>query len=195
MDTNGHKKLVTVVFALALVVGLIFWSNNNDATEEVLVSLIASTDKTTYAIGEPVSITMKITNDGISSVCLSETPLGNITFQSVTRDGSPVGTRIAPSYFLTSLTEMVKSKLTDVAPNTSVEIFFTSSYDPGLSSDALYTTALDETSGITTFYDIGKPGEYKIDAVYEYQGPSSDRCSTVFENKTNSVTVSFTVNS
>lgn len=193
MDTNNHKKMVLVILTLVLVVGLFFWFAKEDTEINHTVSLFASTDKATYALGESIKLTLKLTNDGTSPVCLSETPLGNISFQSVTRDGAPVETRTAPSSFLTSLTEMVKSKLTEVAPGAHVEILMENSYDPGLDSETLYTTTLDETSGITTFYNIGKPGAYEISIAYKYQAGVSQKCAPVYDGLSTSSIVSFTI--
>ncbi len=195
MDTNNnHKKLVPVILALVLVVGLFYWFSNEDTEMVGAVSLSVSADKPSYTVGESPKLTLRLTNDGASPVCLSETPLGNISFQSITRDGSPVETRTAPSSFLTSLTEMVKSKLTDVAPSAYIEIPMESSYDPGLGSETLYTTALDETSGTTTFYNIGKPGVYEISIAYDYVAGSSQKCAPVYEGQSTAATVSFTIN-
>lgn len=157
------------------------------------MSLSTVIDKSSYRAGETISVTLELNNNGNSPICLSETPLGTISFVTLTRDGSPVPTRQAPSSFITSLTEMVKSKLVAVASNSSIKILLTSSYDPGLDSEILYTTAMDGTSGITTFYDIGKPGDYALEMAYHYQAGATEKCIPVYEKIMTTETIYFTV--
>lgn len=188
---NQNTKKLSILIAVLVVAGAaIFIIFGGGGTK---VSLKASSDKPSYASGEEVKLTVSLINAGGNNTCLSDTALGNIKFLSVTRDGKPVETRTAPSYFIISLSEMIKSKLRQLAPGESMEIVLSSSDDPGLGAQALYTTALDNTSGLATFYNIEPLGTYQIEMAYEYPGEPSADCSDVFKGAINTAIVSFTV--
>jgi hypothetical protein len=162
-------------------------------TSQRVVTLVASTDKASYSKNDTISLNLRLTNSGTADVCLSKGAIGNIKFTSFTRDGNTLKTRSAPSYFLTSFTEILKSRLMRLAPGNNVEFNLVSSFDPGLNANALSTTMPDETSGITTFYNVNELGRYEIGLAYNYvAGPSGD-CVNVLGGPTNTATVTFTI--
>ena len=188
---NQNGKKLFVLIAVLVVVGVVVFAVFGGGKAKI--SLEASSDKPSYVSGEEIKLAVRLTNTGNKNTCVSDTALGNIKFLSVKRDGKPVETRTAPSYFITSLAEMIKSKLKQLAPGEKMEIALSSSEDPGLKAQALYTTALDKTSGLATFYGVQLPGTYQIELAYEYLGEPSADCSDVFRGITNTATVSFTV--
>lgn len=157
------------------------------------ITLTASTDKASYSSGESVNLTMHLANSGNKEACVSDTALGNITFLSVTRDGKSVETRTAPSYYLTSLSEMMKAKLKKLAPGENTELMLSSSQDPGLNAAAFYSTALKGTYGLSTFYNVGAAGTYELKIAYAYPGEASPDCPDVFKGPIEPVTITFTV--
>lgn len=190
--------ITVVVIAVLLVAGLVFvfgrsGSKESQKSADQNVSLQASADKEIYKSGETVNLKMSLTNSGATSVCLSEGAIGNIKFLTTTVNGSPVETRTAPSAFLTSFSEILKSRLTSVAPGASMEFKLASEYDPGLGAQALSTTMPDGTAGIATFYNVEKPGQYEIQLAYEYVAGSSEKCKDILTGKTNVTTVLFKV--
>ena len=191
MNNQNTRKIIILIAALVVIVVVLFviFYGNGKAK----VSLGVSSDKQSYTLSDEIKLTVSLTNAGDSNTCLSNTALGNIKFLSATRDGNPIETRTAPSYFLTSLSEMIKSKLKPLVPGEKMEIALSSSEDPGLGARALSTVAVEGTAGMATFYNIKLPGTYKIDVAYEYTGGFSADCSNIFKGATNITTVSFIV--
>lgn len=195
------KKNILIIFVLALIlfiVGLFFIFKGSDLkesqnTESQKVALEASTSQVSYRSGDAIGLNIKLTNSGEANVCLGKGAIGNIKFVSATKDGNTIKTRTAPSYFLTSFSEILKSRLVSVAPNDSMEFNLTSEFDPGLGVQALSITMPDETSGSATFYNVADPGQYEIQMVYEYVAGASDNCKNILEGKTNTATITFKV--
>jgi len=185
-----QKKSSVAVGVVVLIVALFFIMRGGGNGN---VTLTAQTDKESYSAGEAINLTLSLTNAGEKNTCIGEAAGGSVRFASVTRDGGAVAERTAPSYYIESLSELVKIMLVSIAPGESIDIALTSYVDPGLGSAALRTTELDETSGFTTFYDVGTPGAYEIEVAYKYRGEASEACPDVFKGSTNAATVSFIV--
>jgi len=190
MSTLMSKKYFPVVLVLIIiVVALVVFAGRSGGN----VSLEARTDKDSYAPGEPITLTLTLTNTGTDAVCLSETPDGGVQLTSVTVDGADVRERKTEASYITSLSDIIASKLRSIAPGETMEITLTSEIDAGLGSEAFYHTELDDISGILEFYDVGAPGIYRIEVSYDYQGKESDTCPDILKGSTNTATVSFTV--
>lgn len=157
------------------------------------VTLAVAAAKESYAAGEPIMLTLTLTNAGDAGVCLSNTTAGTVALTSVTKDGAPVTTRTAPSYFLAPLGDMMQSALTEVAPGDTMTLSLTSSEDPGLGAAALSASALDDTRAMTTFYDVSAPGAYSVEVTYAYPGEPSAECAEVLKSATAPATATFTV--
>ena len=188
---GNSKKLLLIVAIVAVVLFFVF--SNLKTRIEKNVTLEASADKASYSAGEEVNLSLNLTNSGTADVCLSKSAIGNIMFTSFTRDGEVLETRSAPSYFLTSFSEILKSRLIPVAPDSGIELDLTSSFDPGLGVQALSTTIPEGSSGMATFYNVEELGQYKIELVYEYVGEPSSDCADILKSPTNTATVTFTV--
>ena len=184
-----NKKLIIGGGVVAAVLAFLLFGRGAGGN----VSLAAQTDKESYAPGEAIVLTLNLTNAGETTTCVSDAAAGSVRFKSLTRDGEKVATRIGDAHYITSLTDIITSKLRPVAPGESVSIALTSSEDPGLGANALYTTKVRDTSGELTFYDVATPGTYELEVSYRYPGDSLPECERVFTGSTNSATVSFTV--
>lgn len=180
-----------VVIILAIVAYFVLPKPAADM--DIQIQLTASSDKATYKTGEEINLTANLLNSGQYKVCVSDMSAGNIRFTSLSRDSQLVEMRSAPSYFITSLSEILKSNLVEISPGESLDITFASQADAGLGKQALKTTALDDGRGLSTFYDVETPGDYAVELVYEYAGPESSDCSLIFSGATNSATVNFKV--
>lgn len=159
------------------------------------VALTVFPDQATYNVGEAINLTLRLSNVGDTPTCVSAMSAGSVRFASFTRNDAPTATRSAPSYFIESLPDMLAASLVPLGPGESLDISLTSDVDGGLGTHALRTTALDNGRGITTFYDVGTPGTYAIDAFYEYTGEASSACPNVFRGRTPNTRVTFTVTS
>lgn len=201
---GGNTKNILIVVGVVIVAFVLFLAMNDSEPGETgprnggqraeqNVILEASADKTSYVTGEEVHLRLNLTNSGTADVCLSNITTGNIQFASLTKDGVPVETRLAPSSFLTSFSEILKSRLVAVASGESMELELKSSLDPGLGAMAFDTTIPEDTSGMATFYNVEKPGQYALELMYEYTGSPSTDCANVFLGPTNSMSITFTV--
>jgi len=189
----NNKYIVLLLIAVLVVVVLFFTSGSPGSSVAQNVIFEASADKASYIVGEEITLSLNLTNLGTADVCISERSLGSISFTSIERDGATLETRSAPSYFITSFSEILKSNLTPVAAGDTMELSLMSSFDPGLGSQALSTTIPDDTSGIATFYNIGEPGTYTLEIVYDYAGEPSSDCTDILKAPTNTAAVTFVI--
>lgn len=187
------KYIILILIAVFGVVVLFFVLGGSESSVAQNVTFEASADKVSYSAGEEITLSLNLTNSGTTDVCISERSLGSIRFMSITRDGATLETRSAPSYFITSFSEILKSNLTPVVAGDTMELFLKSSFDPGLGSQALSTTIPDDTSGIATFYNVEKPGTYVLEMVYDYAGESSSDCADILNAPSNTATVTFII--
>lgn len=187
--------ILTVIILAAVGLYFVFGSKKEESKLELKQNVVlqASAGKEAYKSGETVDLKINLTNSGATSVCLSEGAIGNIKFLTATVNGNSVETRTASSAFLTSFSEILKSRLVSVAPGASMEFNLAGEYDPGLGVQALGTTMPDGTAGIATFYNVEKPGQYEIQLAYEYVAGSSEKCKDILTGKTNVATVLFKV--
>lgn len=187
-----NKRVLTILAVILVVFVVAFVFKGSDFLSDQNISLTTSYQPS-YQSGEEVRFDIRLNNAGDSSVCLSREAIGNVRFDSFTRDGQEVASRTVPSYFLTSFSEIIKSRLTSVAPGEVLEFVLTSSFDPGLGVEALSITKPDGTSGIATFYNVQEPGEYEATLVYEYVVEPSDDCKDVLRGSISAPAITFTV--
>ena len=158
------------------------------------ITLAAETDKSSYEVGEAIELSLQLTNAGKSATCVGTASAGSVRINSLTRDGEAVATRTGDAHYITSLTDIITSKLRSVAPGKNAVIVLSSEEDPALGTNALYTTeVVDTTAGEVTFYDVGTPGSYELEVSYKYGGEKSESCEQVFTGSSNTAVVSFTV--
>lgn len=186
-----QKQLLGALVALLLLGAAAFFTWQSRSS--VAATLDASFDKASYAAGEGITLTVRLTNEGSSAICVSPTAQGSVALLSFTRDGEPVETRSTPVYFLTSFDELLTNSLVPFDAGATAEITVSSEIDDGLGAQALRTTDADDGRGLATFYDVATPGTYEVEVAYRYQGPSSSDCGDVLERATNSITATFTV--
>jgi len=203
LGSTKNLLAIAAIVIIAVVLFLVFSGADPDVEPNVgqdtgpsvgqNVILKASTDKDSYGAGEEVNLGLTLTNSGEADVCISGITTGNIQFASLTRDGESVETRSTRSYFLIPFSDILAGNLAPVSSGESMELGLTSSLDAGLGALAFDTTVADGTSGLATFFNVGEPGEYELDLVYEYAGAPSSDCANVFAGPTNPVSITFTV--
>ncbi len=188
---RNPKHILILLAVIIIAAGAFFVASNQSSANNV--NLNVSPDKSSYTKSEEITLTLQLTNDGEAETCVSDMSAGSIKFVSFTRNGEEVQTRSAASYFITSFPKMLEASLTTLPPGENLNTEIASSVDRGLGGQALKTTALDNDRGKATFYDVERPGDYEVELVYEYPGPSSSDCPDVFEGKTSPATATFTV--
>jgi len=143
--------------------------------------------------GIVIDTVMSLNNTGEIATCVSDIAGGSISFTSITRDGGPVETRSVPADYLAPLPELLKVSLKPISPGEELLVVLSGENDPGLGARTLTTTALEDGTGIVTFYNVEKPGQYALELVYRYVGPDSSDCQSVFKGPSNAVNINFTV--
>lgn len=186
-------KIILIIIILLLLALVASFALQNNEAPTYSVTLTASTDKQSYNSGDPIVLTVDLTNTGETATCISDTAQGNLAFTSILRDGQPVTSRTVDADFLEALAEFVRVDLESVNPGEKTTIVLTSSYDPGIEAQALHTSEINGISAMTTFYSVEEPGEYEIQMNYEYSGNDSSDCSAIFQGQTNAATVNFIV--
>lgn len=190
---NMWQIVFGAIVAVLILAGIAYFVVSKPGPREK-ITLNVSSDKPTYTAGEKIYLTLQVRNAGEAETCVSDMIAGSsLRFTSFTRDGEPVDTRSAPSDFLISFPKILEASLEPIGAGESVDVTISSSLDPGLGVQALRTTALEDGSGMVTFYNVETPGEYALEMVYEYPGPSRPDCATVFKGSTNIATATFTV--
>jgi len=188
MNPKQRLGILTILLLLGAVAFFVMQPRSG-----AKATLDASFDQASYAAGDEITLTLRLTNAGGGAICVSSMPQGSVTFLSLTRDGEPVATRTTPAYFLAPFDEMLKSGLVPLGAGETAEIALVSEIDEGLVGRALRTTDADAGRGLAMFYDVATPGEYELAVAYEYQGPPSEECGNIFTGATNSATAIFTV--
>lgn len=191
-----HYTIIGIVGAALLVAGFMYFvfggASRSGSREEI--TLAVSSDKPTYSAGEEIHLTLQVRNAGEAETCVSDMVAGSsLRFTSFTRDGEPVDMRSTPVEFITSFSKILEASLKPIEAGESTDVKISSSFDPGLGAQAIRTTALEDGSGAGTFYNVETPGDYALEMVYEYPGPSRTDCANVFQGPTNTATASFRV--
>lgn len=184
-------KQIIIIIAVVILGALLLLMFRPSSDENL--TLAATTDKTSYTAGEEINLNLNLSNTGGIETCVSDMGAWIVRFISFTRDGEEVVQRSASSYFITSYPEMLETSLNALASGDEINISLSSHLDAGLGAQALKITAPDNGRGMSTFYNVSEPGNYELELVYEYSGPSPDSCQNVFIGPSNSATVTFIV--
>jgi len=187
-----NSKLFILLAVVLVLAGAAFFMFSG-GKQKPMVSLEAFLDKTEYQAGEAIELTLHLNNTGGVDTCVSDIAAGSISFASITRDGEPVETRSVPANYIASFPKLLEASLETIGPGEDLHVTLPSENDPGLGARALATTALENDTGIVTFYNVEEPGEYALELVYRYVGPASSDCPSVFEGPSNTANVIFTV--
>ena len=179
------------VHSALLVLALSMCICNTGCPPAKNVTLTADSAKTVYATGEPIDISLTLTNTGTSVVNLSRLLDGNITISSLTRNGAVVPAASEDIRYEMDLATILKDSVVAVNPGQDVSIRLTSySYDK-LGGQVLRTVKYQPSDRHKALLrQVNQPGSYNLALVYKYAGPSSPG---VFSSETNVAHIAFTV--
>ncbi|OGY39320.1 MAG: hypothetical protein A2418_00540 [Candidatus Brennerbacteria bacterium RIFOXYC1_FULL_41_11] len=187
-----NKKQIISILAIVLVI-IVALSVFFKFKSQSAVELKASLDKASYKTGETINLSVNLKNIGKTATCVSNMSIGSLRFVSLTRDGAQVENRSAPSYFITSFPMMLQNSLVSIDSEKSIDFTLKSELDDGLGKKILRIVELVDGRGVSTFYNVETPGDYKFELVYKYTGPASQDCAKVFKSDTNKAEVTFTI--
>lgn len=127
------------------------------------VGLVVASSKSQYGRGEPVTVSITVTNANDRECRLSKLPQGVVTIVSVTRDGTPLAPQIGTARFYVSFSAAVAANLVTVAAGKAVQMSLASEINPATGAgNALVTYSADGRGGATL-------AAWTIDAVGHYQ--------------------------
>lgn len=184
------KSLIVLIVIVALAAAIFAFSDSQSSAN---IELTASVDKETYTVEEPIDLTIHLENTGDAEACVSDMTAGSVQIMSLTKDGTSVETRTAPSYFLAALPMLLEANLVPVPSGERTELTLSTFIDEGLGTRAFQTTVPDDSRGLSTLYAVGEPGEYTLTVAYEYNGSATEKCPSVLQGRTNTTEVTFTV--
>jgi hypothetical protein len=147
-----------------------------------------------YRQGEPVVLSLTVTNRSDRSCRLSRIPAGAIVFSSVTRDGQPVLPTLARATYIAGFQDLLASALMEVGAGQSLSMRLTSEANPSVQGrPALETSALDSGNEESLLiWPLDQPGDYKVSAAYVFPAFAS-RMADVCRGQTDWVLTGFGV--
>ena len=158
------------------------------------VVLAAKPSRSTYALGQPVTINITLTNQSGAALGLSPMIDGNIAGVTLTRDGGPVNVRKTTIDYEESLDTLLGQSLSSVANGGTLSTSWESSNDSLLGGQSLQAVGFKAADHDVTIFDLSFPGSYKLSFYYQFPASTTGLPGPVFTGRTNTVTVGFKVN-
>jgi hypothetical protein len=144
------------------------------------IGITITSVKSEYRRGEPIALSVVLTN-GRSSACrISRVAEGSVAILSLTRDGNPVAPVLVNGDYLGGFTEFLGANQVPLAPGASITVPWTS--DGGTSPGnpaALPTSTMDTLDrALIGYWPVAEPGRYEVSARYtpSLAGGSADAC-------------------
>lgn len=170
-----HRPWLTVPLAIGAFVALVAMllsSTSPDAAARPRPTLSLTSAKSTYSVGEPLTLALTITNTTPSPVTIAATSFGTVALRA-TRNGKRLASvRSKGARFSVPPSWTQAKYLRVLEPLTGV------TFD--LLKDATYLPLLGFVGGTaqktyaTLHYDFTRPGVYRLAAQYKYSDKSYD---------------------
>jgi hypothetical protein len=140
------------------------------------VALTATPSKAAYAQGEPVVLSIQVTNKRGSACRLDKLPAGSLTILSLLRDGVAVVPRLTSTTFIDGFSSFIQGNLVSIAPDASLTQTLTSEPDPtGADGAALAVSTMDLfNQASVAYWSVDQPGHYTISVGYALAAPPGD---------------------
>ena len=144
--------------------------------------------------GEPVRLTVSVTNRSDAACGLSKAAEGTVQITSVRRDGQELVPVLTRSFHADGLGGAIRAGMVEVAPGLTVELTLAgvriAGGDPG-SVVLRSVTAAPDGAAMDTLWPIGSPGRYEVTAGYAV--PPVEGAITPCVGAAAAQTVSFTM--
>lgn len=153
-----------------------------------------SVPKATYAAGEQIIITVKLTNTSPTPCKMIQLTEGSVTISALTRDGSPVIPRLTSASYTDGMTNYLLQHLVSVPPGGSVSVLWRSEvWTASQFRDTLATYTMGHLAGAdVAAWPVQQPGAYNM--TVKYTTPQFDeRAPTDLCRFTDAVSIGFTV--
>jgi hypothetical protein len=140
------------------------------------VGLTVTPSKASYAKGEPVQLTVVVTNRRSTACRLDRIPDGSLTILALSRDGTAVVPGLTTATFVDGFATFVQGNLVEVAPGASLTQTLVSTPDPtGDDESALPTSTTDVADqGALEYWPVDQPGDYAVSVGYTLAAPPTD---------------------
>jgi hypothetical protein len=150
--------------------------------------------KSQYRAGEPVVLSVTLTNRTNRSCRLSRQPAGAVVFSSLTRDSQPVLPTLLRASYIAGFQDFLAAALVEVGPGQSLSMKLASQTQPSVDGRAaLETSTLDSGNEESLLvWPVDRAGSYRLTAAYTF--PSfAERPADVCPGQTDWVSASFAV--
>lgn len=159
------------------------------------VALTVSPSKTAYSPGDPVVLSVQVTNKRTGPCRLDKIPAGSLTILSLLRDGVAVAPRITTANFIDGFATFIQGNLVSVAPNASLTQTLASEPDPTNDDEAaLQVSTMDVfNQAAVAYWPVDQPGHYSISVGYALAAPPTSgtaACLASGDGATTTFTVS-----
>ncbi|MDQ6616397.1 MAG: type III secretion system effector protein [Actinomycetota bacterium] len=158
------------------------------------VALTITPDQPSYTPGQPVTLTLQLTNNGSTPCQASDLVDGNVVLDSYLRNGSPVPEPSSLIRYDDSLSSLILHSLHTINPGSSLSLVWTTTTNELTGGQAFMEVPFPgDVIGPVDFLDAATPGNYVLQAHYQLPPPITllppDSCSV----SSNVATASFTV--
>jgi hypothetical protein len=128
------------------------------------VSVKITPSKPEYAPGEPVVLTIELTNNEPKACRVSKIPDGAIAVVSLTRDGTAVAPTLSSGDYPDGFASFLRANQAQLAPNVSASLVLRSEENTAVDGrPALDTSTMDGQDGSTlVFWPVDTAGRYAL---------------------------------
>ncbi len=158
------------------------------------IGLRIAPSKALYRSGEPIVLSLLLTNRTAESCHLSRVAAGAVTILSLTRDGTAITPVLSTGSYLDGFASFLAANLVAVAPGASQTVSLASELNPATGGRAALRTASlgSNDQAALAFWPVDQVGHYTLTASYllpPLPRAPIDRCGV----SANTVSVSFSV--
>ena len=185
------SMIFTIGLILVMSESLVFSSAASASTRSG-IRLSASTEQTSYRLGDRVRLRFTITNIGTQPCLISSTANSTLILTTVTRNGRRIIPSRLPADYLIDHTTRVVNQLRMVGADSSITIPVTSLTSTPFAGSLDINSWSQIGGDIESFWSVAKPGQYNVSAVYvtpDTGGLKRDVCPGI----SNDASINFTV--
>jgi hypothetical protein len=190
MRMVARSVSVAALLGLAIVV----WPAAASAADGG-VSLEIRSSQAGYGVGEPVKLTLAVTNASGVACGLAKAPEGTVQVMSVRKDGQELSPVLGRSFYVDGISNAIAPSVVSAAPASKVDVDLVGirihdGSEPG-SIVLRSVAATPDGGGLDSLWPIGAPGSYEVTASYAV--PPLEGIQTPCAGAAASKTVAFTV--
>jgi hypothetical protein len=162
------RRICRVGAVSAAALGVLTACSHTAGSARPALGLRVSPGKARYGPGEPVVLSLVLTNHAGTACRLSRIPAGAVSLRSLTRDGQPVLPTLARATYIAGFHDVLVAALTTAAPGKIVSMSVVSRPNPSAGGRAaVETSSLDSDDEESLLvWPVDRPGRYQLTASY-----------------------------